>query len=121
MLDPTTGFFKCIHFPAKPVDLSPTGYSRFYPMAVGVLFDRLMIEAVTRLHRNGMRTRADYGHFTAKHIEQLGQLIKAELPEHAADTGYSRVVLQRPQRPRMIASILIHCTELEDTDHVVIE
>ncbi len=90
MLDPTTGFFKCVHFTAKSVDLSPTGYSRFYPMAVGILFDRLVIEAVTRLHSNGMRTWADYGHFTAKHIDQLGQLIEAELPEYAADMGYSR-------------------------------
>ena len=72
-----------------------------------------LFRRVQRLVLRHERARSDQTHLPPQHVEQLGKLIEARLPQESADRGETLVV-------RLLDAIVLalvgHCAELEDRE-----
>src|SRR5688572_8762432 len=64
--------------------------------------------------------RADQGHFSAKHIEQLRKLVEAQASQEPSNSGHAGIV--RACLGDDIAILqAVHCAEFEDVKWVLVE
>src|SRR4029077_16963190 len=79
---------RCGRSSPEPMDLRPTGQSRFDALAEGVVPNDLVELAVVW---DGMGARSRQGHAAFENIEQLGRFVDASPSQPFANAGYTAV------------------------------
>src|SRR3989442_2949482 len=96
------------------LDLGPAGDAGPHRVTLVVVRDHLaqLLDEVRAL-----RARSHEAHLALEDVDDLGQLVEAELPQDAAEPGDPRVVLgPRPHRPRGRFGVDPHRAELVEVE-----
>src|SRR5215211_673343 len=95
------------------IDLSQSGDPRSGPLPQRVLRDVL-----PQLGKDGgpLGAGAHDIHLAPEHVDQLGQLVQAVLPQEPADRGDPRIALLGPHRATLMLGVDPHGAELVDRE-----
>src|SRR5690242_19326127 len=94
-------------------DLRPAGDARLDAVAHRIEWNLL---GEHRDEFRPFRPRADRAHFTAKHVDQLRQLVDPRPPYEPADPGDPRIVDGRPRGFAVLFRVHRHAAEFEQRE-----
>jgi hypothetical protein len=110
-----------VELAAQPVNLGPSGNSRFDTMAVGITADEFIEKLSFRPCVQGVRPRADDGHRALQDIEELRQLVDAHVANETANPGHTWVALARLFQRTRIGLFNVHRAEFPDLEDRSVE
>ncbi len=77
---------------ARPMDLRPSCYARFHPIALCISGNNPLASCIDSMQMVGMWSGADQRHVATKNIPKLWQFIKARATQEPTNARASRVI-----------------------------